>query len=298
MRNLSMKKVIALIISLLTAAQLSACGSGTDRPTADEILYSNLASAPVQQQMAEILTSADISKARQQVFFDHVNQFNSIMDTGHLALDFEKLTAESKYDPYEMQDKWNAASPDFMGYNCRITALGLMGDFIQASADSETREDMIMMDLVALEEDATGLIGEHDISVFKALYSTVPTTMSKDINIHVQNLQADWNARGIRFPEHPNASLICVVFHESIDEHDNYLFIGHTGVLLAHQEKLYFIEKIAFQEPYQLTVFSTREQLNDYLMGKYDTAFDQPTAAPFIMENDQLLDGYRRLRED
>lgn len=33
-------------------------------------------------------------------------------------------------------------------------------------------------------------------------------------------------------------------------------------------------------------------------MGKYDTAFDQPTAAPFIMENDQLLDGYRRLRED
>ena len=30
-------------------------------------------------------------------------------------------------------------------------------------------------------------------------------------------------------------------------------------------------------------------QLNDYLMTKYDVAFDQHAAAPFVMENDKLM---------
>lgn len=155
-----------------------------------------------------------------------------------------------------------------------------------------------MMDLVALEEDASILTGASDFSSFKAMYSTIPTTMSKDTNIHVQNLQNDWKARGIRFLDNESASLICVVFHESIDEQNNYLFIGHTGVLFEHDDKLYFVDKMAFQEPYQLTAFSDRTQLNCYLMEKYDTSFDQPTAAPFIMENDRLLEGYKTLKEE
>jgi hypothetical protein len=63
-------------------------------------------------------------------------------------------------------------------------------------------------------------------------------------------------------------------------------------VLFDYNDKIYFIEKIAFQEPYQLTEFESRSQLNDYLMSKYDVSFDQPTAAPFIMENDKLLEKY------
>ena len=31
----------------------------------------------------------------------------------------------------------------------------------------------------------------------------------------------------------------------------------------------------------------------DYLMEKYDTAWDQDTTRPFIMENDSLMEGYR-----
>lgn len=36
-----------------------------------------------------------------------------------------------------------------------------------------------------------------------------------------------------------------------------------------------------------------RIELNDYLMEKYDTSWDQDTARPFIMENDSLMEGYR-----
>ena len=39
--------------------------------------------------------------------------------------------------------------------------------------------------------------------------------------------------------------------------------------------------------------FNRRVELNDYLMNKYDISWGQPTAMPFIMENDELLEGYR-----
>ena len=34
-------------------------------------------------------------------------------------------------------------------------------------------------------------------------------------------------------------------------------------------------------------------EISDYLMEKYDTAWGQDTTHSFIMENDELMDGYR-----
>ena len=38
---------------------------------------------------------------------------------------------------------------------------------------------------------------------------------------------------------------------------------------------------------------SGEEEISDYLMEKYDTAWGQDTTRPFIMENNELMDGYR-----
>lgn len=53
------------------------------------------------------------------------------------------------------------------------------------------------------------------------------------------------------------------------------------------------LKMVAFQEPYRLVKLRNRIELNDYLMEKYDTSWDQDTARPFIMENDSLMEGYR-----
>ena len=211
-----------------------------------------------------------------------------------MAAGFEvKQVTEEKYDPYAMQEEWDAAYPDFMGYNCRITAFGLFGDHITIAADAETREDIILMDMASLEEDSSAMQNDKDMDRFRVLYSTVPTDDTKDVSVHVENLRSDWKNRGIVFDNNPDVSLISVVFHDAWDG-ENQLFIGHTGVLFQVSEtELYFVEKIAFQEPYQLTIFNNRTELNDYLMTKYDTGTGQPTAAPFIMENDELMEGYR-----
>ena len=292
----SMKKTAGLIVLCLVLV-LTGCKITNDtdeQPYIEQINYSNLIDTSVQKQLAEIMNSADISPVRQQVFFDHVNQFNNTVSSEGMAAGFEvKQVTEEKYDPYAMQEEWDAAYPDFMGYNCRITAFGLFGDHITIAADAETREDIILMDMASLEEDSSAMQNDKDMDRFRVLYSTVPTDDTKDVSVHVENLRSDWKNRGIVFDNNPDVSLISVVFHDAWDG-ENQLFIGHTGVLFQVSEtELYFVEKIAFQEPYQLTIFNNRTELNDYLMTKYDTGTGQPTAAPFIMENDELMEGYR-----
>ena len=72
------------------------------------------------------------------------------------------------------------------------------------------------------------------------------------------------------------------------------LFVGHVGVLLTAEDgTLYFVEKVAFQEPYRLLRFADRTALSDYLMGKYDASWGQSTAHPFIMENGKLMNRRR-----
>lgn len=292
----SMKKTAGLIalcmILVLTGCKIT--NDTDEQPYIEQINYSNLMDTSVQKQLAEIMNSADISPVRQQVFFDHVNQFNNTVSSEGMAAGFEvKQVTEEKYDPYAMQEEWDAAYPDFMGYNCRITAFGLFGDHMTIAADAETREDMILMDMASLEEDSSAMQDDKDMDRFRVLYSTVPTDDTKDVSVHVENLRSDWQNRGIVFDNNPDVSLISVVFHDAWDG-ENQLFIGHTGVLFQVSEtELYFVEKIAFQEPYQLTIFNNRTELNDYLMTKYDTGTGQPTAAPFIMENDELMEGYR-----
>ena len=78
---------------------------------------------------------------------------------------------------------------------------------------------------------------------------------------------------------------ISVVLHDQFSETDNSLMIGHVGVMLPTSDAVYFVEKVAFQEPYRLLKFKNRTELSDYLMLKYDNSWGQDTAHTFIINN-------------
>ena len=298
--NKPFRKIITLILILLILiSTFSGCkNEPSSEQKNDKIVYSNIVSEKVQNDLMKILTDSSITTERQNVLFDHIKQFNSIVNSKNLVSDFEEYDAKkTKYDPYDMQDEWNEKSPDFMGYNCRITAFGIYRDFLEIPQNSDVNNEMILFDLSALSEDSSVLLKKNDENAFSIFYSVVPTTLTKDIDTHVATLQESWKNRGIKFAKNEKASLISVIFNESMDKNDNYLFVGHTGVLFESNNKLYFLEKIAFQEPYQLTRFNNRSELNDYLMKKYDVSYDQPTVSPYIMENDQLLQDYKRITD-
>ena len=293
----SFRQTMLAICVILIASAFAGCGADADspdkRPALEKIAYTNLNDSVSRKLLEEMLSGAGVSGNRIQGFFNRVDSFNESMREEWLTTGFEEAEPlYTKYDPYTMQDEWTAKNGTFPGYNCRITAMSLFGDFLSVSADSQINagEDVLFVDEETLKTDP-GALGGSSLADFRALYSSMKAEDTTEIRRHVQTIQEEWASRGVTFRENERIRLITVFFHDKPSEEESLLFVGHAGVLLTAEDgTLYFAEKVAFQEPYRLLRFADRTALSDYLMGKYDTSWGQDTASPFIMENDKLMD--------
>ena len=296
----SFRQTMLAICVILIASAFAGCGADTDlpdkRPALEKIAYTNLNDSVSRKLLEDMLSGAGVSGNRIQGFFNRVDSFNESMREEWLTTGFEEAELlYTKYDPYAMQDEWAAKNGTFPGYNCRITAMSLFGDFLSVSADSQINagEDVLFVDEETLKTDPDAL-GGSSLADFRALYSSMKAEDTTEIKRHVQTVQEEWASRGVIFRENERIRLITVFFHDKPSEEESLLFVGHVGVLLTAEDgTLYFVEKVAFQEPYRLLRFADRTALSDYLMGKYDTSWGQDTASPFIMENDKLMNGWR-----
>ena len=293
-----MKKLLkaAALLALVTVIFVGCAGSGESaQPEEGTVEYSNLTEEVSRNLLEEALEEAGVQDDRIQSLMTRVDRFNAGVKAEWLTKGFEKAPAAfTKYDPYVMQDEWTAQNGTFPGYNCRITAFGLLGDRITVAPDAPASqgEDFLFLDLETLKQDGAVLCGEPQAK-FCALFAPVTAADSVKTEDQVQALQKGWSQRGIGFSE-GKARLITVIFHDRFSDDGGTLSVGHTGVLLpGKDEGLLFIEKVAFQEPYRLVKFRDRQALSDYLTEKYDTAWGQSTARPFVMENDRLLEGFR-----
>ena len=293
-------RAMVLILCLLSAAVVpTGCGkqeeTTTEQPALKTVEYSNLTDEDSRKQLSQLLSDAGTEESRITALMDRVEQFNASVKSEWLTDGFESAApTDTKYDPYEMQDEWTSANGSFPGYNCRITAFGLFSEWITAGADQPEvqGEDSLFTDLETISADPDALCRDSTAK-FCALFAPVNAADSTEVEAQVKSLQEGWVARGIAFAD-SRASMISVVFHDKFSDEDNTLFVGHVGVLLsAEDDTLYFIEKVAFQEPYRLVKFQSRTELSDYLMEKYDISWGQDTTRTFIMENDTLMDGYR-----
>ncbi len=288
------QQITALVLcTLLGVSIFAGCGMAEQRPALDRIEYTNLNDRASRELLQELLSDAGVSDGRIQGFFCRVDHFNDSVKQEWLTDGFEEAgLLYTKYDPYTMQDEWTVKNGTFPGYNCRITAMSLFGDFLSVSADSQIHagEDVLFVDKETLKTDPDAL-GGSSLADFCALYSSMKTEHTTEIKRHVQAVQEEWASRGVIFRENERIRLITVFFHDKPTEEESLLFVGHVGVLLTAEDgTLYFVEKVAFQEPYRMLRFADRTALSDYLMGKYDTSWGQDTASPFIMENDKLMD--------
>ena len=260
------------------------------------ITYSNLADEKTQNEVQGILKNSGISSQNINLFFQSVNYYNKKTEnTDLIKSDFvNSQNINPTYDEAKIQKLWDKNSSNFVGFNCRITAFTLMKDFITTKNSLAKSGEMLFMDMESLKNLPFKLFSETEKDKFVKLFSEIPTKATKDVKIHVENVKNVWKERGVKFDKNSKVSMISVFFHFNDDPEENILFIGHVGILVPRDNgKLLFIEKLAFQQPYQVLKFNNRTELNDYLMNKYDTAWGQPVAKPFIMENDELLKGYR-----
>ncbi len=260
------------------------------------ITYSNLADETTQNEIREILKKSGISSENINLFFQSVSYYNNKTENKDLIKSgfIDSQNINPVYDETKIQKLWDKNSPDFVGFNCRITAFTLMKDFIVAGKPLTKSGEMLFMDIDSLASVPFKLFSQTEKEAFLNIFTEIQTEQTKYVSVHVKNIQETWKKRGVKFNKGSKASLISVFFHFNDMPSENILFIGHVGVLISEENGSFiFVEKLAFQQPYQVLKFNNRVELNDYLMNKYDTAWGQPTAKPFIMENDELLKGYR-----
>lgn len=310
MRGIDMNKKVRILLTVAgMALVIAGCGTSdkknnqsmtkentqqsqadTQQSKEDELpIYSNLVDKETQQSFKEALVSAGASEENAQKSLDIVKNYNetientSLIEKGYKSFDMKM----PEYDLDKIQQLWMDKSPMFNGYNCRITAYELMKDKVSIEDTSKTNAEYLFMDQASLE--AENLFNEAETADFEALFSEIKTDSSTDTNKQIQVQQKYWQDIGVKF-EDSKMSLITVYLHSHIDDNDNSLIVGHTGILIDEGQKLLFFEKLSFELPYQVIEFSDRTQLNQYLMNCYDVDTTGECAKPFILENAQLLD--------
>ena len=297
-----MKKLILIGILSLGAISCQQKKTTTEK-TAVILTYSNLVDTATQDEVQKALTAAGIAEQNVASFLESVALFNQTVGDKAGLVPKGFVTIDSllpKYDEVAIQSIWTSKYPMFQGYNCRLTSFTLLRDLIAFPTDkkfaTKEEDEVLFIDRESLNNTPKKFFTPEEENNFFTLFTEVPTTNTKDVNTHLQAMQQAWKERGIdfRYKNDPTkASLISAVFHSQITPEENTLFVGHVGVLVPFEGKLLFIEKLAFQEPYQAIKFANRTQLSDYLMNRYDVEWEQPNAIPFIMENDALMEGYR-----
>ncbi len=290
-----MKKIsFVLVFVIALSVFFSACGSEKGKSKHEKplsITYSNLLGEKDIDELSELLTKSGVNKNNIEKIAASVKNYNDTVGS-------DLLTAEGKidlslpipqYDGVKIDERWLNKNELFIGYNCRLTAFEIMKDFITVDDMTQSNPMSLFMDEEALDNSTDNYFTDDELARFEAMYSTINTTASTDVNEQYKAQKAYWDSIGVKFGNDDKISLISVYIHNHFSEDENELIVGHTGVLLSTEDGYVFFEKLSFQLPYQMIRFNSKDELKQYLMAAYDTDTTGESAKPFILENDSLL---------
>lgn len=255
--------------------------------------YSNMVDDETRNRVKTALENVGVKKDDIQNFFASVDEYNNAVGKENLAKNMTSIDeAFPKYDTDKLIDLWTA-NGGFVGRNCRITSYSLMNDFITVSNPIAGDTTMLFSDFEAISEK--NIFEGESKKNFDSIFSYIDVSKTMDTNELAAEIQRDWTNKQISFH---NDKMHMISVFMTLDDGTSQVqeFIGHTGILVPDGDKYIFIEKLAFQLPYQAVVFNSRQDVNDYLMGYYDTDADGIAAKPIIFEDDRVMPEYRVLK--
>lgn len=257
------------------------------------ITYSNLVDEETRNRVSAALKNAGLKDEKITDFFLAVDEYNNAVGKENLV---QKMTTTDgpfpSMDSDRLIDLW-LQNGGFVGRNCRITSFSLMGDFITVKKPAAGDTTMLFSDFEAI--GAKHLFQGEERKKFDTLFSYIDVTNTHDTKELAKEIIASWKKKGISF--HNDKMHMLSVFM-TMDDGKNQVqeFIGHTGILLEDGDHYLFVEKLAFELPYQVEEFRSRQEVNDYLMACYDKDADGLTAKPVSFEDDQVMKEYRVLK--
>lgn len=250
------KNLTAILLASLIVLSLAACGTADKKPLkSGNITKDNVAD------VCEILKGAGLFNV--DVFKNWVLKFS------------DTATDED-------------AQSGFSDPDCRMTVMLLAGDgFKYKSTLKDYNGTYLMFDTDAIENN-------KDYSILKekeALFTTVFGEMPFSGTGFADALKNRWDEHSITF-ENPNCSVISLVMKAyEADE----AFVGHTGLLIDCKgdentaSNYVFIEKIAFGEPFKITLLKDENELIDMLSKRSEYTAEDGDPAPVLYKNNEQI---------
>lgn len=288
------------------SAETAPAGSSSDAqrsqfPTAEndaaELLegmtVSNLVDKKSQDTARNALANAGVPQESIDGFFRLVDEYNHAVPTGSLINDgfTDYGTQDPDYDVEAITRAWQQHHANYAGTNCRINTFTLADSLFTVKNQDNPNESLLFIDQESLNNAPGEIFDEQERRKFAAFYSNIPTTTDQDPAQHIADIRTHFDERGIEFAD-TDARVISMFSHDTLTDPAT-LFIGHTGVAVPLDDGYLFLEKIAFDMPYQAITVRDMQQLNDYLMHKYDDGPDLEYGRPIIFDNDEVIDGMR-----
>lgn len=278
-----MKKAITSILAaLLFCAMFAGCANSVKESEGTETRLS----LPIAMHISDQETADEIYGILRDAGLPGADVFRKwVLDFAETVGEDAKLTDEwstideLKPDVFACMDGWESRY-DYSDANCRITAFLLLGDLIRVDSPEENYEGTyLMFDLDAIENTEKYAFLRGKEAAFTTLFGDKPVSREK---VGQQLYSEMWEKEYLISVNSDRASLISVVMYDPAFE---VLFVGHTGVLVDCGDYMLFIEKIAFEQPYQATKVSSIDELLDMFSARPEYFGDEGSIGPYVYQN-------------
>lgn len=189
---------------------------------------------------------------------------------------------ELKADVGRCMDGWEQ-NHDYSDADCRMTAFLLLDGILRAESTEEDYEGTyLMFDMEAIDNVDRYSILKEKRDMFTTLYGEKSVTDDK----HPEAAFSDsWKQYGFTI-DSDRISLLSIVIH---DPYSDVVFVGHTGILIKYSDSYLFVEKIAFEQPYQATKVHTMDELLSILSLRPEYFGEEGEAGPFVYNNGEYV---------
>ena len=180
-----------------------------------------------------------------------------------------------KADIGKCMDGWEQ-NHDYSDADCRMTAFLLLDGVLRAESTEDSYEGTYLM----FDTEAIDNVDRYEsIKENKNMFTTLYGEKSVTDGGHPENTFSDsWKHYGFQV-DSDRLSLLSIVIY---DPYSDVVFVGHTGVLIKYSDYYLFIEKIAFEQPYQATRVHNMDELLDIMSLRPEYFGEEGEAGPFV----------------
>lgn len=288
-----MKKLLILLMSLSMALLLISCSpktndteNQTNAPSDKDdetIMFNNIVSDETKNDLKKTLLDKNLDEDDVNFFINSVDEYNKAADKNELKSDYTKYSEDITYN--KSIDKYIEKNPDFIGINCRITTFSLVKNSLEVEKELDDKSSVLDFDKKAISDKS--ILSSDELNKFIAYFA--PINVSDADGKYEDLITNEFVKRGIKF-NNDNVKLVSVYINSNDEIDGNIFFVGHTGLMYKDNNDYYFIEKLSFQEPYQMLKFKNKKALYDYLINKYNIKLDENSHDAIITENDKLFE--------